>query len=153
MGRYAALTAMQRVKHLEGVQMMLCTMKAGLEYSAAPLENILDMLCERGSTTQFKFLHACKKACEEGYPFPKAWKSSLTYSNTFPLKEEDTAHLLSLGEILGTTDLLGQIQSIELHSHMIEQQLNEAREESKKKSKLFPALGLLVGTAVSILLF
>lgn len=68
------------------------------------------------------------------------------------LNNEDISIIKNLGNMLGKTDIDGQISEIELTSNFIDTQVVKAEEERKKNEKLYRTLGTVVGLAVVIIL-
>jgi len=131
---------------------MLCVLQTQLRFSAAPVEELLRLLCEREGLRQLAFLGECRKACLAGTPFPVAWQEALAGGTADTLGRDGRAQLLSFGEDLGTTDLEGQLQRCELYAQLLGESLAAARETQKKYAKLLPGVGLLCGLAFAILL-
>lgn len=62
------------------------------------------------------------------------------------MKLKDKRLIEQFGAELGHTDIEGQIAHCEVTAKLLEEQIEQAREEKKKKSKLFSMLGLFFGT-------
>ena len=59
--------------------------------------------------------------------------------------------LTAFGETLGTTAIEGQLASCDMYTALLGESLACARNDMKKYSKLFPALGVLFGIAVLVI--
>lgn len=81
----------------------------------------------------------------------EAWCIALKQSNT-NLYKEDIENIKSFGKMLGKTDKEGQISSIELTKTFIEMQIEKAKNEEEKNSKMYKTLGTIVGLALVIIL-
>lgn len=81
----------------------------------------------------------------------EAWNMALKQSNT-NLHKEDIENIKSLGKMLGKTNKEGQISSIELTKTFIEMQIEKAKAEEEKNSKMYKTLGTIVGLAFVIIL-
>ena len=68
------------------------------------------------------------------------------------LKLKDKRLIEQFGAELGHTDIEGQIAHCEVTAKLLEEQIEQAREEKKKKSKLFSMLGLCFGTGIALLI-
>lgn len=80
-----------------------------------------------------------------------AWEKSLDNSNIMIL-EEDKEALKSLGKLLGSTDIDGQLSQIRLVNGFLNEQINEATEQKSKNEVMYKKLGVIVGLAVVIVL-
>ena len=88
-----------------------------------------------------------------GKSFDEAWKSGVaTGTKGSGLKLKDKRLIEQFGAELGHTDIEGQIAHCEVTAKLLEEQIEQAREEKKKKSKLFSMLGLFFGTGVALLI-
>ena len=81
----------------------------------------------------------------------EAWKKSIEVSLT-NLNKEDIESLKNFGKMLGKTDKEGQISRLELTKTFIEMQIEKAKTEEEKNSKLYKTLGVVVGLAFVIIL-
>lgn len=140
-----------RVKALESVLVMLHTVRTQLQFSAAPVGQLLESICQLESLTPLTFLPECDRLYREGEVFPLAWQKALQRC-AGPLHKEDCAPLEAFGASLGTTDVCGQLQSCDLYEQLLAEHLQRARAENQKYAKLLPALGLLCGVALAIVL-
>ena len=81
----------------------------------------------------------------------EAWDKSIETSIT-NLKLEDLESIKNFGKMLGKTDKEGQLSRIELTKTFIEMQIDKARIEEEKNSKMYKTLGIIVGLAFVIIL-
>ena len=81
----------------------------------------------------------------------EAWDIALKESSTY-LNKDDIENIKSFGKMLGKTDKEGQINSIELTKTFIEMQIEKARIEEEKNSKMYKTLGTIIGLAFVIIL-
>jgi len=80
-----------------------------------------------------------------------AWEKSLNNSNIM-LLEDDKEALRSLGKLLGSTDIDGQLSQIRLVNGFLNEQIKEAIEQKDKNEAMYKKLGIIVGLAVVIVL-
>lgn len=83
-------------------------------------------------------------------PFFSQWKEMLK-SFSSVLKQGDIELLTDFASHLGTTDTQGQLQNIELYTHMLNEKITNAQNDIDNKSKLYKSLGLSLGIVISIL--
>ena len=80
-----------------------------------------------------------------------AWEKSLNNSNIM-LLEDDKEALRSLGKLLGSTDIDGQLSQIRLVNGFLNEQIKEAIEQKDKNETMYKKVGIIVGLAVVIVL-
>lgn len=71
---------------------------------------------------------------------------------SFALKNDDISLISEFGKLLGTTDIDGQINHINLYKELIDKNINNSFEELKAKSKLYKLLGIFAGLTIALLL-
>lgn len=92
-------------------------------------------------------------ADENGTPFYTAWSNRVNaIPSRYGLKSSDRQLLLEFGEQLGKTDVEGQLKHLELYEAVFKNQLSNAENEIKKKSKLYKTMGFFVGTAAALMM-
>ena len=68
------------------------------------------------------------------------------------LLEEDKEALKSLGKLLGSTDISGQVNQLKLVNIFLDEQIRDAATSREKNEKMYKKLGIIVGLAVVIVL-
>ena len=81
----------------------------------------------------------------------EAWNKSLESSST-NLYKEDIENIRNFGKMLGKTDKEGQVSQLELTKTFIEMQIEKAKLEEERNSKMYKTLGTIVGLAFVIIL-
>lgn len=71
--------------------------------------------------------------------------------DTLPFQKEDKSMLKDFFSRLGTTDVEGQISHIKLYTDFFNEQYDNAKEEIKRKSKLYQMLGFFIGLAFVVM--
>lgn len=71
---------------------------------------------------------------------------------SFALKKDDISLLYEFGKLLGTTDIDGQLNHINLYKELINTNIDNSLSELKTKSKLYKMLGLFAGLTIALLL-
>ena len=69
------------------------------------------------------------------------------------LNDSDISHLLSLANIIGSSDSDGQLSAISMVEELLKRQRAEAQEAKEKKGRLYRSLGALAGAGMVIILF
>lgn len=81
----------------------------------------------------------------------EAWEKCIESSDLM-LTHEDKEALKSLGKMLGTTDLEGQVNQLNLVNIFLDEQIKEAIELRNKNETMYKKLGIIIGLAVVIIL-
>ncbi|MBP5427547.1 MAG: stage III sporulation protein AB [Clostridiales bacterium] len=87
------------------------------------------------------------------HPSRKAWTIALdkNYKNTY-LWDEDIKILLSLANLLGTSDVDGEVCNIKNIVGRLKNQERKAEDQRKKNELLFKNLSILIGMTIIIIL-
>lgn len=152
-GFYFASVYGKKAEILESIVMMLGIIRTQLRYAHLPLQSMLLFLEENENIRTLGFVSDCREMIENGDTFRISWKKSIEKEKELcRLIPESLPYLIQFGENLGTTDLEGQISCCEYYEHIFCKELEEKEEQSKKYSKLFPMLGIMLGVSVAILM-
>ena len=65
---------------------------------------------------------------------------------------KDIEVLTEFGECIGTNDVTGEMNNIELYLSLLNECVQNAEQDIKNKSRLYKTLGLSLGIVISILL-
>ena len=85
--------------------------------------------------------------------FKSSWNESIeVFKSNLNLKEEDISLIKGLGNMLGKTDMQGQINEINLCMNFLDTQIKDAEIEQRKNEKMYRSLGTIVGLAITIIL-
>lgn len=132
---------------------MLNAMKTQLEYTNVPLKILLNNLIKCEDFKRLNFLDTCLEKCNNGVEFPISWKESIDDNLSLkPLNSQDLDILYNLGNVLGTTDLNGQINICNFHITQFNDRCLDAKEKYQSYGKLCSALGVLSGATIAIIL-
>ena len=81
----------------------------------------------------------------------EAWENAIDRCE-MDLTIEDKETLKTLGKLLGTTDISGQLNQLSLVNCFLDEQIKEATDSKNKNSTMYRKLGIIVGLAVTIVL-
>jgi len=81
----------------------------------------------------------------------EAWEKCIDKSN-LALTNEDKDALKSLGKLLGSTNVQGQLNQLYLVNEFLDEQIKDAVESKNKNETMYKKLGIIVGLAVVIVL-
>ncbi len=108
------------------------------------------MFARHRNYSDFTFLKRTETEFCTGIPVHEIWCDAVRADNNVPKAAADI--LCALGNVLGTTDMQGQLAALALYRH----QMNVLAEEEKtcvlKKGELYRRLGVLGGVMLAVLL-
>ena len=82
-----------------------------------------------------------------------SWKEAIDKNKyILNLNEEDIDTIKKLGNMLGKTDVQGQLSEINLNMNFLDTQIAYAEESRKKNEKMYKTLGTIFGLAIIIIL-
>ncbi len=144
-GYYLSLRLKYRYDFLISFKEFLSVLKINMRYSGSEIYNLVkksvpdcfNEIFDRGSKDSFNNYW---RECIESIP------------KTYALKKDDYSLLYEFGKLLGTTDIEGQLNHIDLYCELFETNINNSKQELKQKSKLFILLGLFSGITIALLL-
>ena len=152
-GFYFASVYGKKTEIIGNIVMMLGIIRTQIRYARMPLPSMIRFLEENESIRSLGFVSACREMIENGETFRTSWKSSIENEKELcRLIPESLPYLIQFGENLGTTDPEGQISCCEYYEHIFRKVLEEKEEQSKKYTKLFPTLGIMLGISAAILI-
>ena len=139
-----------RVKELNDLKNAFNIIESKIKFTYEPLSEIFlqtsKLLSENISKIFIKASNDMKELSAE-----EAWIKSIEKSNTY-LNKEDIENIKKFGKMLGKTDKEGQVSHLELTKTFIEIQIEKARKEEEKNSKLYKTLGVVSGLGLVIIL-
>ncbi|MDR1464779.1 MAG: stage III sporulation protein AB [Oscillospiraceae bacterium] len=139
-----------RVRELEAALRMISSLRTQMQFSRAPMLPLVEQLCAQGQAPSF--LPQCLAKMRAGLPFPSAWRQAAGAKAFDGLRDEDRRILLSLGDLLGTTDAAGQREGLLLHEELTRELLDRAQQRRNSQGKARLLLGILAGLTLMILL-
>lgn len=140
-----------RLEELKEFKNALNIIENKIKFTYEPLGEIFIQISKMFSKSISEiFVQASKNLRKENAQ--EAWENALENSIT-NLNKDDIENIKNFGKMLGKTDKEGQISSIELTKTFLEIQIEKARKEEEKNSKMYKTLGAIIGLAFVIILF
>ncbi|MBP3597173.1 MAG: stage III sporulation protein AB [Clostridia bacterium] len=139
-----------RVFKLRNLKNSFNIFKTKLEFTYEPIKEIFTEISEIVYKNKNNIFKSYVENMRNGN-FEDAWTLAVA-ENSFSLSKDDIKIISSFGNLLGKTDLKGQINEIELANNFLDKQIIEAEEIRKKNDKLYKSLGIIIGIAVVIVL-
>lgn len=139
-----------RVFKLRNLKNSFNIFKTKLEFTYEPIKEIFTEISEIVYKNKNNIFKSYVENMGNG-KFEKAWNLAVA-ENSFSLSKEDIKIISNFGNLLGKTDLKGQITEIELANNFLDKQIIEAEEIRKKNDKLYKSLGIIIGITIVIVL-
>lgn len=153
LGFYLASVYGKKTEILGDIVMMIGIIGTQLRYARLPLLSMMRFLEENNALNSLVFVEECRRMVENGETFRISWRKSIENEKELcRLIPESLNYLIQFGENLGTTDLEGQLSCCGYYERVFRKVLEEKEEQSKKYSKLFPTLGVMLGVSAAILI-
>lgn len=151
MGFYKASFLTNRVKALEKMLLFIKSLGDEMRYTMQPIQEILHKFSYR---EEFKPLYFLKKfrQCDMLTSFSLQWANAVKETTQSDFEKEDLEVIASLGEVIGTSDIEGQMLYLEHFKSLVQEQLNRATEKKEKYAQMYKTLGLLLGMGAAILM-
>lgn len=121
-----------------------------IRYSGIDVYEIVHELKKSGLYYNIDFIRNLPDEFTPDCNFHNIWKKAII--NDMSLGDDEKMLLSSYGEVLGTTDIAGQLMSTEEALDKLSKIEEKRNEEYKRKGKLYRSLGMLSGVMIGILL-
>lgn len=149
-GNLKAKKYIDRVKELTSIKSALNILENKIKFTQTPLDEIFKQIAKSNSEENIvKIFETMSKIRNEN--IHKIWKNVINTHET-NLNNDDKKILLDMGNILGATDVEGQVSNIRITTSFIDKQIQKAEEEKEKNVKLFRTLGIVSGLTIIIIL-
>lgn len=141
----------RKVREIETAVQLLAHLYDRMKWFQPTMNSLVETAGELPTFRELLYLVACRRGMGLGESFPAAWRAALEQEHG-ALGGEETAILLGLGDILGATDLEGQLAALAFARREMELRLETARADRSRYQKLYSTLGVLAGLAFAIIL-
>lgn len=145
-----ALRLDSRVSLLEKTVLFIEGIKIEMQYTHSSLPLIIQKFACQETFEQIQFIKACGEKIKNKEDFPTAWETSVK-ENICIYKNEEIDKLLSLGLILGTSNLDGQLSMLSMYSNYFSIFLNESKNQKDKYANIAVSLGVFIGLGLFVL--
>ena len=139
-----------RAEELKQIKTAISMLEAKIKFTYEPLPTIFEQI-SKNSTANIATIFKTANKKIKTLSVKEAWEESIDTVN-LSINQEDKNILKELGNMLGQTDVDGQVSQIEVTKSFIDMQIEKAEEERKKNEKLYKTLGITVGLAIVIVL-
>ena len=143
-----------RIKELNELLKLINIMQNKIKFTRKPLAEVLEETSQIKEETNISNIFLITSTELKKQKIEDAWKKGVNETkNTLNLNKNDINLILTLGNVLGKTDVEGQISEKNQFSSLLKTQITEAIEEKNKNAKMYKSLGTLIGLAIIIILF
>ncbi len=144
-GFYFSSKLSKRREFLISFKDFLSALETNIRYRA---DDIVTLIISSSSGTMLEFF-----SDNIFSSFIDYWNSFVEkIPKTYGLTNEDISLIKEFGKRLGTTDIEGQLNHIELYKNHFETQYKKSEDEYKTKSKLYKVLGFFIGAVIALIL-
>lgn len=151
-GSYLAWLDAEKVLRVRSILQMVNIIETRLRFCATPVEELLDLI-EASDCKGLEFVSRCKAKLKSGDSFFSAWEQSVKNDRFITkLMSDESQKLIDMGADIGVTDIEGQLTCCGYYGKIFSDFLAANEEKSKRSSKLFPPLGILLGVSAAIFL-
>lgn len=152
-GIYLASRQTKKLQTVQDILLMVSVIETQLRYACLPVSDLLRILCETEKLSGLGFIAKCRGLVAGGEAFPRAWKQAIESDYELcGLLGESRNYLIQLGADIGATDIEGQLGCCEYYKQIFGKELSLHEENEKKYTKLYPALGLMLGVSAAIII-
>lgn len=152
-GRVFSKKYQERLEILQDVKTVLNNLKTKIRFTYKPLPIIFDEIIKNSIGINKKVFNFLEKSnfYMKNNVAGDAWNLAIDESKIFE-NEKDKKIMKNMSNMLGKTDLEGQISDIDLTISFLDEQINIAKNELIKNEKLYKNLGVIAGIGIVIIL-
>jgi len=140
----------QRVEELREIKNLLGMLKTKIRFTYEPLPEILKESAESFNGNILKLIENVKIKINI-MTAGTAWQKAIDETD-LNLNLEDKNILKKMGNLLGRTDVEGQLSEIEVTENFLNKQIEKAEQEKIKNEKMYKTLGIITGIGLVIIL-
>lgn len=144
----------KRPKHIRQLKNALQILEAEILYSQSSLQNAFQNIAEQVPHPLNEFFYSLASSLQtQDFDLIDCWEKnveSLINHSSLGLNEAEIIN--QFGRTLGQHDMIQQQKHIQLTISHLERELDEARDEQYRYSKMSKSLGILVGVFIVLLL-
>ena len=151
LGMNLFLRLKKRKDFLAETIMFLTTVIVEIDYINLPVTEILKKIQSNGSCRKLDFISVCITETEKGEDFDQAWLRAVSVSG-LPLLREERNKLISMGNLIGTSDAEGQKSILRLYSDFFSSYYGKAEEEYIKYGKICISVCGFIGLGIFMII-
>ena len=142
-----------RVEELKSFKEAFNILESKIKFTYEPLGDIFEEIYSLFYKNKISYIFKETKKNMIKSDFKKSWEDAIEANKqNYDLNYEDINTIKKLGNMLGKTDIQGQLSEIKLNMNFLDIQIAYAEEERKKNEKMYRTLGTIFGLAIIIIL-
>ena len=146
-GNQYAKSLEMRVKRLVILEKCCTEIETELRFLLPTIPRLLQILASRTTFSSLRFL---KTAAEHAEQYPNCWRDALAADKQ--ISSEERAILYALGDVLGTTDLEGQLAVLEQGKARFATIRTDLEQDLHMRTRLVRSLGVFGGLFLVLIL-
>lgn len=149
-GFYAAGKLNRQMKQYMAICQLFSAVGIRMRWHGDSTAELLRQLSGQTAFSGLYFLRCAAEQVTAGVPFPAAWRTGVQADKRLDSAVQEL--LLALGETLGTSDLAGQLVTLEQYQEQMTPYCTEAAKRYQQLGRVYRSVGILGGAAVALLL-
>lgn len=143
-----------RLKELKNLSSLINIVKNKITFTHRPLVQIFEEVAQIDGSSKISNIFSSTSEKLQYEPFKKAWDKAIGEQKKYlNLKNEDINLIKTFGNMIGKTDISGQVNEIDEFILLLNSQIVIAEEEKNKNFKMHKSLGVIIGLGIVIILF
>ena len=143
-----------RLNELRDLYVLINILQNRIKFTQLPLIETFEQIGNISVKTGVKNIFLKCSTELKNNKLEDSWKDVIKQEKVFlNLKNEDIETIITLGNILGKSDVEGQMNEINEFKERLSIQIKQAEEEKRKNAKMFKSLGTVIGLVIVIILF
>ena len=144
----------ERVRELNSLSNLINILQNKIKFTQKPLSELFEEISKINTNNNISQIFlAASKRLKTGKS-EQAWSDAISEQKFFlNLTNEDLSLIEPLGNVLGKTDIDGQMSEINQFSLVLGEQIKKANEERSKNEKMCKSLGTIIGLAIAVIIF
>lgn len=143
-----------RLNELSDLYVLINILQNKIKFTQLPLIETFEQIGNISVKTGVKNIFLKCSTELKNNKLEDSWKDVIKQEKVFlNLKNEDIETIITLGNILGKSDVEGQMNEINEFKERLSIQIKQAEEEKRKNAKMFKSLGTVIGLVIVIILF
>ena len=142
-----------RVLELKNFKEAFNILESKIKFTYEPLGEIFEEIANIYEKNNINSMFKTVTNNMKKYDLKTSWDNAIELNKQkFNLKNEDINIIKNMGNMLGKTDVAGQLSEITLNMSFLDTQIALAEDECKKNEKMYRTLGTIFGLAIIIIL-
>ena len=142
-----------RVDELKSFKEAFNILETKIKFTYEPIGDIFEEIANLFYKNKIKTVFDDAKRNMKKFELNTSWNKAIDENKqNLDLNDEDLSTIKKLGNMLGKTDVQGQLSEIKLNMNFLDIQISYAEESKKKNEKMYRTLGTIFGLAIIIIL-